>query len=347
MGLLEGLIAGDRIRQAQENLALRQEEAKLHAQLFASRQKWYDAQAKLLEHNLAKGQALSQKLRDVLTSSSAGTAEPAQGGPQDTTSPAPAYEQEQPGAVPTPDQPGQSMTQRLTPPTDETQQRLAFAKKYGPPSDQSPLQAFSRQYGPQPPPQAALSPAPALEPPGEAPAINQDADQEPSPAAILDAPTGTEAVAPAPRARPSAAQRLSGTPAPSDQDDDTLLRNLAQTYFVHERPEIGLRIWGYADQQRRLREAGTFYRSLLQNPQVDEGTRRGALAGLGNLLIQAGKVDDAMKMLRPYMAPSGREMLEKASAGTRDILLEQIERGEQPNIAKANQEAAQRRKATR
>jgi hypothetical protein len=80
---------------------------------------------------------------------------------------------------------------------------------------------------------------------------------------------------------------------------------------------------------------------------VDEDTRRGALAGLGNLMIQAGKVDEAMKMLRPYVPLTVRETLEKTSSTTRNILLEQMERGEQPSIGKANQEAQARRKAKR
>jgi hypothetical protein len=126
-----------------------------------------------------------------------------------------------------------------------------------------------------------------------------------------------------------------------------MLRNLAKTYFTHERPDVGLRIWGYADSLRRLREAGRFYHDLLQHPQVDEDTRRGALAGLGNLMIQAGKVDEAMKMLRPYVPLTVRETLEKTSSTTRNILLEQMERGEQPSIGKANQEAQARRKAKR
>jgi hypothetical protein len=185
MSLLQGLIEGQKMREFQENLALRQEEAKLHAQLFASRQKWYDTQAKLIEHNIAKGQALSQKLRDVFTASSAGTAEPPQGEPQDAAPPAPTYEGGQPGVAPTPEQ--TAFVQKFTPPADEAQQRLDFAKKYGPQSDQTPMQAFSRQYGPQATPQAETPPAPPLEPTGSTPDVTLPPEQGTAPAATLEA----------------------------------------------------------------------------------------------------------------------------------------------------------------
>jgi hypothetical protein len=364
MGLLEGLIAGQKMAEFQATLAQRQEEARLHAQLFGSQAKHYDAQTKLIEHNLAKAQALSQRLRDVMTSSTAGT-------PQASTPPAPA-EARTTAAVeddvpPQPTSDPQSGTVGIDPTAAQLQR--GFVQRYGPAAnDQTQLEQFVQRYGPQAQPQGETAPelapgpglnpgGPAPAPPGDTPGVNLPGrTRDRRPAAVLEAPTGSGATAAAPDApRPSAAERLSataaapppGTPATLSQDDDAMLRSLAKAYFVHERPDLGLRIWGYADQQRKLREAATFYRNLLQHPQVDEDTRRGALAGLGGLMIQAGQADVGLKVLTPYLPLTVRQMIEKTSVSTRNILLEQMERGEQPSIGRANQEAAQRRKAKR
>src|SRR5262249_24652172 len=192
--------------------------------------------------------------------------------------------------------------------------------------EQAQLEQFARRYGPKTQPQSENAPEPAPAPSGDTSAITPASGQGTAQEAVLGAPA------------------LS---APAPSDDDTLLREMAKGYFVHERPEIGLRLWGYADQQRRLREAGTFYRTLLQHPQLDEGIRRGALAGLGSLLMQAGQADAALTVLQPYLPLTVREQVEKTSSTTRNILLEQMERGEPSHIGSANQETQARRKARR
>lgn len=246
------------------------------------------------------------------------------------------------GVLPSPQQEAAGFTQRFQG-QDEQGRLQAFARRYGPaqPQEQAivstplPLTATPEASHV---PQVAASPAGET---GETPRVRvgatalsggSSAVPQPIPQGTGDART--------PLQMPAARVTATGP------DDTQLLRNLSKVHFMNNQPKEALAIFQYATEQQNLRNLARVYREVLDDTHASEPQRRIALAGLGQALIQASKVEAGMGLLMDQLPMRSRQVIEQAGVETRNVLLEQAQTGQPLDVAAANQEATRRKDAS-
>lgn len=214
--------------------------------------------------------------------------------------------------------------------------------RYGAQSPQTPVTA--------PAPTLPLAPAPAVPPSvPRAPESRVAGPGAPAPAAETfppmaemeaistrkalygEAPPGT---APAPSAVPTTLQGQFVPPGPPDPEVNKLKR-LSHILFANGKAQEGLAVVKYANEQQRLLDASHLYHAVLSQRSLSPEMRRQVLAAYGALLVQADKLEAAGQVMKSQLPLSGRELVEQADAQVRTVLLEQIQRGQAPDIGTA------------
>lgn len=113
------------------------------------------------------------------------------------------------------------------------------------------------------------------------------------------------------------------------------LRDVGLAYLKHGKGQEGMAMLKLADDQRKMQEMGTFYQNILASGNSNPQLRSQAMAGLGSLLLQMGKADQAMELFKKALQPSTLELIEKTMSETKNILLGQLQQGRTPKIARA------------
>jgi hypothetical protein len=145
-------------------------------------------------------------------------------------------------------------------------------------------------------------------------------------------PPGTAAQPPS--AQPATLPGQVVPPGPPDPEV-TKLKRLSHILFVNGKAQEGLAVMRYANEQQRLLDASHLYHAVLSQRHVSPEMRRQVLASYGALLVQADKLQEAGAVMKSQLPLSGRELIEQADAQVRTVLLEQIQRGQEPDIGTA------------
>jgi hypothetical protein len=147
-------------------------------------------------------------------------------------------------------------------------------------------------------------------------------------------PPGTAAAPQAPGADTATLPGQVVSPGPPDPEV-TRLKKLSSMLFANGKAQEGLAVRKYADEQQRLLDASHLYHAVLSQRSVSPEMRRQVLAAYGALLVQADKLQAAGEVMKSQLPLSGRELVEQADAQVRTVLLEQIQRGQEPDIGTA------------